>query len=558
MITLDTFLECLDQSALLTPDQFALASDEVRSQPGINAVKAAAWLVERRYITKWQAEQLLTGITNFTLGKYKLVDLIGQGGMGFVFKAEHAVMGRTVAVKVLSRARLNNPTAVARFRREVKAVAKLDHPNIITAHDAGHVGDMHYLVMEYVEGQDLNAMLKQMGQVPVEWAAEFVRQAALGLAHAHKQRLIHRDLKPANLLVTWNDLSEPPVVKILDLGLARFNTDLSDEDGAPLDDVDLNDSIDEGVTQFGHIVGTPDYLSPEQIRGENVDIRSDIFSLGCTLFKLLTAQIPFGGKNVVAKLQARINENAPPAVSVRTLRPDVPVELDQIVASMLERDPDRRPQTPGEVAIALLPFSLTQFHGAASASGTHSSSSIHSSSSVHSSSSIHESQPSGSSTFRGGHTVGPGRASVLPELLPPVAATQFHEPDPDSKTQDFLRKLSTDGATPEPAIPNGPWPPDASTVRPSGQAGISTESDFSSSQMTDSSFSRRRTWLHAYLPDWLAEMITTPLGVIYTIVLIVLLLLTFYILARNFLEQISRADVQAEGAAIQQTTADAS
>ncbi len=340
------------------PLENTFAADEILTQ-----------LVIAGDLTSWQAEELLNGRTSFRLGKYTLLELIGAGGMGEVYKAEHAVMGRTVALKVLSRARLDNPTAVARFRREVKAAAKLDHPNIVTAHDAGQFGQDHFLVMEYVDGQDLNAYLLRQGPLPISWACEFIRQAALGLSHAHLRGLVHRDIKPANLLVRWPPEQPLPAVKILDLGLARFNRDLVDDRllgrsnttlGASKNGLPLERTTFEGLTAEGHIVGTPDYLSPEQILGTGrVDPRSDLFALGCTLFKLLTGQLPFAGHDLAEKVQARIDPNAPPAISIRLLLPSAPPELDGVLSRMLMRDPNQRFQTGIEVATALAPFSLS-------------------------------------------------------------------------------------------------------------------------------------------------------------------------------------------------------
>jgi len=374
MKTVEDFFALLKKSELLNPEQFAFARGEVaRMGNGVTPQAAAARLVERKFLTLWQSQQLLLGWKDFHLGRYKLVDLIGAGGMGQVYKAEHAVMGRLVAVKILSKARLNNKTAVERFRREVKAAAKLDHPNIITAHDAGQIADTHFLVMEYVEGQDLHSWIKAHGHLPLDWAAEFVRQAALGLEYARQKNMVHRDIKPGNLLVVWNH-PDPPVLKILDMGLARFIADASEEE-AP-DSVDIKphsqDSsethIDGNLTQTGQILGTPDYLSPEQIlKTHTVDIRSDIFSLGCTFYKLLTGQLPFGGNSLMEKLNNRIEMSAPPALSVRNFKPELPEEVAQIVARMIARDKAERFQTPGEIATALAPYAYTTMQARAAA-----------------------------------------------------------------------------------------------------------------------------------------------------------------------------------------------
>ncbi|QGJ70543.1 Hypothetical protein PBC10988_22400 [Planctomycetales bacterium 10988] len=371
-IPLENFLQVLRETNLLDDTLMHQVESEVRrgGRP-MKTDQAIQWLTERGYLTNWQAKQILAGNLVFEIGQYTLLEQIGQGGMGLVFRAEHQVMGREVAVKVLSRARLNNEAAVARFRREVKTLGKLHHPNIVTAHDAGQIEEVQYLVMEYVKGRDLGALVKYHKQLPIDWSAECIRQTALGLAHAHRQGLVHRDIKPANLLVTKDEASDLPLVKILDLGLARLSKgEVWEATPKATSMVQASQDNDGQVTEFGHIVGTPDYLSPEQVRGKDVDIRSDIFSLGCTFFQMLTGRIPFGGKNVVEKIALRGDMDGPPAPSVRTLREEVPEELAQIIAQMLERDPDKRMQTPGEVGLALMPFSLiSQSSASASSSG---------------------------------------------------------------------------------------------------------------------------------------------------------------------------------------------
>jgi serine/threonine protein kinase len=354
----------LKKSRLLNEEQLTRALELYR-QHSTSLSALVEVLLREGLVTLFQHERLSAGLTSFLVDKYKLLDVIGQGGMGSVFKAEHSVMGRIVALKVLSKAKLNNSAAVARFRREVKAAAALDHPNIITAHDAGEVGGIHYLVMEYVPGRDLNAWGSDFGRLSIPWTCECIRQAALGLEHAHRQGMVHRDIKPGNILVTCDDPKKPPMAKILDLGLARFTRD-DEANGADstigiktsIDtNADPSETQDAALTQSNQILGTPDYLAPEQIREtHNVDIRADIFSLGCTMFRLLTGQLPFGGASVVEKLQSRLNPSAPPAISLRSLRPDASPELDAVLAKMLARDPDKRFQTPGDVANALEAF----------------------------------------------------------------------------------------------------------------------------------------------------------------------------------------------------------
>ena len=361
--TLHEFLDLLQRSRLLSSKQFAGVRKSALSKKATSkkatSLKVARSLVKSGKLTVWQAERLLGGSSAFFLDKYKFLEPIGEGAMGVVFKARHAVMGRTVALKVLSKTRLSHPTALARFYREVQAVAALDHPNIVTAYDAGQAGDTHYLVMELIDGIDLEAWLQEFGRVDIPSACEFIRQAARGLHHAHLQGMVHRDIKPANILVSWNSKDSQPLVKVLDLGLARIFSEGDDalEEASANATASLDDTAETHLTQAGMILGTPDYLAPEQVlEDQDVDARTDIFSLGCTLFKLITGELPYGGPDLWGKLQARVSPSAPPAVKLRTLLPEADMRLESVVTEMLERDPAKRMQTAAQVAEALKPF----------------------------------------------------------------------------------------------------------------------------------------------------------------------------------------------------------
>ena len=330
----DDFLKIVEKSNLLAPEQLAEAHESV--QPGDNARAVARWLVKRSRLTRWQAQQLLAGRSKLYLGKYKILETLGQGGMGAVLKAEQPALNRIVALKIMSKELLQDATAATRFQREIRSVAALNHPNIVIAYDADCVGDRYFLVMEYVDGKDLKAWIREYGVLPLDWSCECIRQAALGLQHAHERGMVHRDIKPSNLLVSADDKTSLPQVKILDLGLARLASE-SKTDGT--------------ITHTGQIMGSPDYIAPEQAqKAQDADTRADIFSLGCTLFKLVTGRVPFQGNTVMEKLMARATQDAPP---MSRLRPEVPAGLDRIVAKMLQRDPAMRFQTPGEVAQAL-------------------------------------------------------------------------------------------------------------------------------------------------------------------------------------------------------------
>lgn len=337
--TVDDFLKALQSSRLLSPDEYDQVCNDATQSPPADAESLARSLVQNRRLTRWQAGMLLAGRTAFFLGKYKLLNELGRGGMGAVFQAEQASLGRIVALKIMAQKLVQDAEAVARFHREIHAAAALIHPHVVTALDADHVQNTHFLVMEYVAGEGLDTVVKREAPLPILTACEYVRQAALGLQHAHECGMAHRDIKPSNLLLTWTADREP-LVKILDLGLARFTSAASDDQGE--------------LTRTGQVMGTPDYIAPEQARStKNADIRSDIFSLGCTLFQLLTGKLPFTGESVMEKLMARAVGAAPP---LRGFRPEAPPELEAIVAKMLAYDPQQRYQTPEEVATALAGF----------------------------------------------------------------------------------------------------------------------------------------------------------------------------------------------------------
>jgi WD40 repeat protein/serine/threonine protein kinase len=335
--------EALAASRLLDEAQLAKVEARLSADQRTAPFLLAEELVERGLVNSWQASQLLEGRRLFVLGPFRLVDLVGQGGMGAVYKARHDQTGEVYALKVLADELVDKPESVARFRREARAASMLNHPNVVRAHECGNEGPTHYLAMELVEGKDLNEWVTKFGRLPIAWACECVRQAAIGLQHAHEQGMVHRDIKPGNLLIVASDFATPPVVKILDMGLARFGSHDAEEGDAPTN-----------LTQTGMILGTPDYIAPEQARDTRLaDIRSDIYSLGCTLFKLLTGEVPFEGTSAMQKLVARTRKDAP---HVRTIRKDTPQVLDDILAKMLAREPAERFQTPREVAEALAPF----------------------------------------------------------------------------------------------------------------------------------------------------------------------------------------------------------
>ena len=301
-----------------------------------SATDTATNLIRAGLITAFQAKLILQGkYKGFRLGPYKILDQIGVGGMGQVFLAEHVAMRRRVAMKVLPGRLAANAAGVERFYREARAVAALDHPNIVRAHDVACEKGTHFLVMEYVEGKNLDQRLKEAGgRVPWGEAVGYAVQAAAGLHHAHEKGLVHRDVKPANLLV-----GRDGVVKILDMGLARFFQDDSDR---------LTKQLDPGG-----VMGTADYVAPEQLIDTAItDHRADIYSLGATVYHLITGKPPFAG-STTAKLVAHQLKTAPLAHSVQA---GVPAELSAVVQKMMAKDPAERYQTAAEAIRDLLPF----------------------------------------------------------------------------------------------------------------------------------------------------------------------------------------------------------
>jgi serine/threonine protein kinase len=280
--------------------------------------------------------------------RYQVLALLGAGGMGAVYKARHLLMDRLVALKLIHRRLLEKPEAVERFRREVRAAARLAHPNIVTAHDADQAGGSHFLVMEFIEGVSLARLVSERGPLPVAQACEYVRQAALGLQHAFEHGMVHRDVKPQNLMLTPQGQ-----VKILDFGLAHVGA----ESGPPAANVASETRVDlrpAALTHASTMMGTPDYMAPEQSTDPcSVDIRTDIYALGCTLYYLLVGQPPFPEGTTAVKLASH-RERAPQ--SLTQLRKDVPSELARVVERMLAKSPAERYQTPQEVVQALFPF----------------------------------------------------------------------------------------------------------------------------------------------------------------------------------------------------------
>ena len=436
VIARDKLLDDLRRSGLLDDERLNRFLEH--QETDAEAEPLIQKMVEAGLLTQWQADGLLAGKwRGFFLGKYKLLQPLGNGAMGTVYLAEHKVMRHRVAIKVLARHLMSTPNIVDRFEREARAAAVIHHPNVVRAFDVDCEGDIHFLVMEYVQGEDLRKVVEKNGPLEPRLAAEYTRQVARGLHEAHRNGMVHRDIKPANLL-----LDKSGLVKILDLGLAR------------LDDENANSVT---VMADVQVLGTVDYLAPEQaVNSHNIDGRADLYSLGCTLYFLLTGVPPFP-KGSAAERMLKHQMRRP--LDIRKRRPGVPDALVSICTRLMENQPDKRFATAGEAADAIEDFLAGRYQSTTIDDLTFAEDADTSGSSI----SGKTSQSSSLSPARGGSSTAagaslsqtvsdrvdlPGDAGASKSLLKPVPALEPEMPVLKPATSD-----SEYGLTPLTAIP---------------------------------------------------------------------------------------------------------
>ena len=325
-----SFLKILERSGIVAEDRLKNALQELSKRANGKPIQVddlTAHLIRAGLLTKWHCDKLLAGkYKGFFLGKYKLLGHLGTGGMSSVYLAEHKLSGQKRAIKVLPKKKVSDKSYLDRFYREGKAAASLNHPNIVRIYDICNAGDTHYMVMEWVDGIDLYELVKKDGPLSFQDSIKYVMQAAEGLSHAHQKNLVHRDIKPANLL-----LARDGAIKILDLGLALMREET------------------ESLTVLYNekVMGTADYLAPEQaVNSHEVDLRADIYSLGCTFYYLLTGHPPFPEGTLAQRIAMHQTRDPAP---ITDSRQDCPAALVEIVGQMMKKDVAERPQNSHEV-----------------------------------------------------------------------------------------------------------------------------------------------------------------------------------------------------------------
>jgi len=335
-VAVSEFLERLTQSGALSPGEMKDVSETIQMGHSRDIKQLAKSLVEQRILTEWQT-RVLSGNEDGTIsiGEYVILEHIGDGGMGRVYKARNRQTGDLVALKLLKPQVASDESAVRRFQREIETASRLQHPNIVATLDSGEQNGQQFLVMEFVDGHDLATLVRETAELPVQTAVDCILRSAKGLAYSHAEQIVHRDIKPSNLL-----LSHSGEIRVLDMGLARITSTPENGETSPTQ-----------ITRTGSIMGTVDFMAPEQaINPKTADGRADIYSLGCTLFYLLTGTKPFTGATVMEVLVAH-REN--PIPSLTSKRKDVPESLNAVYLKMVAKDPAQRYQSMQEVVRAL-------------------------------------------------------------------------------------------------------------------------------------------------------------------------------------------------------------
>jgi serine/threonine protein kinase len=349
--SISAFVDMLMTSRILSPDQIHTVTKElllrIRDARGL-----AKELMQRGWLTVFQVNQIFQGHgRDLVLGPYRILDMLGEGGVATVYRAYHANRKQVVALKTVRKELLANQEAVRQFQQETKTIASLSHPNIVQTLEADCINGTHFLAMEFIEGMDLNKLVRLSGPLPVVHACDYIRQAALGLQHAHERCLVHRDIKPANLFLVspgqgtepWKAAQGGGQIKILDWGLADMRLPAATGQQEAANTLMREDTI-----------GTADYLAPEQaVDATKVDIRADIYSLGCSFYYLLSGQPPFAGGSLMQKLLKHREAEPPP---IHGKRADLPPGLWPILVKMLAKKPEDRYRTPASVAAALSSF----------------------------------------------------------------------------------------------------------------------------------------------------------------------------------------------------------
>lgn len=327
-MSLDEYITQVSKAGILSErDMTALIQDLDESQKPQTAVDFSEQLIQSGKLTNYQAHVISSGEAQpLQIGEYQILEPIGSGGMGTVYKAIHQRMKRIVALKVIRSDLNQDPDRLKRFEREVQTAARLSHPNVVTAYDAGEAQGIHYLICEYIDGESLSQLVRESGALDFSDALNCILQVAQGLAYAHGRGVIHRDIKPANILV--DDQGD---VKILDMGLARLQQSAEET---------LADGSQTQLTSSQFFMGTIDYMAPEQARNTRLaDHRSDIYSLGCTFYFLLTAKPVYDGETTVERILAHREQPIP---RLSDLSPSIPSEVDRIFETMMAKDPDDR------------------------------------------------------------------------------------------------------------------------------------------------------------------------------------------------------------------------